>query len=137
MSFGGADDVSLAEARKLHAEARAVLVAGRDPLEERDRTKLDLTLQFADVADAYIAAHEARWHGAKTAQQTTSGGQGGLALGNAGYRRSAGVAPHPVEHLDDPVGERHPVALCLFFGPDVQPGWREHDLNREGNVVRG
>ena len=36
MSFGSADDVTLAEARKLHAEARALLLAGKDPLEEKD-----------------------------------------------------------------------------------------------------
>jgi integrase len=69
MSFGSADDVTLADARKLHAEARAVLLAGRDPLEERDRTKLDLSRRFADATEGYIADHEAGWRGPKSAQQ--------------------------------------------------------------------
>jgi integrase len=69
MSFGSADDVTLADARKLHAEARALLLAGKDPLEERDRTKLDLTRRFADVAEAYITDHEARWRSPRGASQ--------------------------------------------------------------------
>ncbi len=69
MSFGSADDVTLADARKLHAEARALLLVGKDPLEERDRVKLDLTRRFADVADAYIAAHEPRWRSPISARQ--------------------------------------------------------------------
>ena len=44
-------------------------MAGKDPLEEKDRTKLDLTRRFADVAEAYIADHEARWRGPRSAQQ--------------------------------------------------------------------
>jgi integrase len=69
MSLGSADDVALADARKAHAAARALLLDGKDPLEERDRTKLDLTRRFADVAEGYIADHEARWHGPRSAQQ--------------------------------------------------------------------
>ena len=69
MSFGSADDVTLAAARKLHAEARALLLAGKDPLEERDRAKLDLTRRFAEVAEAYITAHEPRWRGPHSARQ--------------------------------------------------------------------
>ena len=72
MGLGSADDVSLADARKLHAEARALLLAGKDPLEERGRAELDLTRRFEDVSTAYVTAHEARWHGAKTAQQWRS-----------------------------------------------------------------
>jgi integrase len=68
MSLGNADTTTLVEARKLHAEARALLLAGKDPLEERDRAKLDLTRRLADVADAYVAAHEARWRSPKTAR---------------------------------------------------------------------
>jgi integrase len=63
MSLGSADDVSLADARKAHAAARALLLAGQDPLEERDRAKLDLTRRFADVAAAYIEQHAPGWHG--------------------------------------------------------------------------
>ena len=68
MSFGSADDVTLAAARKLHAEARAA-TRRQGPLEERDRAKLDLTRRFAEVAEAYITAHEPRWRGPHSARQ--------------------------------------------------------------------
>ena len=38
-------------------------------MEERDRTKLDLTRRFADVADAYIADHEPGWRHPKSVVQ--------------------------------------------------------------------
>ena len=62
MSLGDADVVSLAEARKLHAEARALLLAGQDhPLEARARAKVDRSHSFGEAAEAYLAAHEPKW----------------------------------------------------------------------------
>ena len=39
MGLGSAEHVSLAEARALAAEARRLLAAGRDPIEERERER--------------------------------------------------------------------------------------------------
>jgi integrase len=69
MTFGTADDVTLADARKAHAAARALLLQGLDPLDERGRTKLDLTHRFAEVAEACIAARSQGWRNARGADQ--------------------------------------------------------------------
>lgn len=68
MGFGGTLTVTLAEARVKASEARAVLIEGRDPISERDRTKEKPT--FGTVADGLIeklnpefrnAKHRAQW----------------------------------------------------------------------------
>jgi integrase len=64
MSLGSADDVSLADARKLHAKERAILLAGTDPLAERERAKDERRRQahtFAEVAEICITSHQAGW----------------------------------------------------------------------------
>jgi integrase len=65
MSLGSADVISLAEARKLHAEARALLARGLDPLTERERARAKArpVVTFAAATEAYIAAHKASWKG--------------------------------------------------------------------------
>jgi integrase len=72
MSLGSADDVTLAQARAAHAEARGLLLRGLDPLDERGKTKLDLTHRFSEVAEACIASHEPGWRGAGSAAQWRS-----------------------------------------------------------------
>jgi integrase len=67
MVFGNAADLTLAAARAAHAEARALLVRGLDPLDERDRAKLDLSRSFADVALACISARAPQWRNPRTA----------------------------------------------------------------------
>jgi integrase len=69
MTFGNADDVSLAEARKVHAEARALLLRGLDPLDERGKTKLDLSHHFSDVAKVCIAAKAQGWRSPRWANE--------------------------------------------------------------------
>lgn len=69
MSLGDADVVSLAEARRRHAEARALLLAGQDPLEARARAKVDRSHTFAEVADLYITAHAPKWRNGRNAAQ--------------------------------------------------------------------
>jgi integrase len=72
MGLGSFDDVSLAEARDAVAEARKKVRAGTDPIDERrvakEATRAGLNT-FSEVADAYIAAHEASWRNAKHRQQ--------------------------------------------------------------------
>jgi integrase len=67
MSFGNADDVTLAEARAARDEARRQLRQGLDPLDERDRMRLDLSRSFADVAEATLAAKQPGWRNERTA----------------------------------------------------------------------
>jgi integrase len=66
MTFGNAADVTLAEARAKHAEARGLLLKGLDPLDERDRAKLDLSRSFADTAELCIAARAPQWRNPRT-----------------------------------------------------------------------
>jgi integrase len=65
MSLGSADVISLADARKLHTEARAMLARGIDPLAEREQAKAERSgmVTFAQAADAYIEAHRTAWRG--------------------------------------------------------------------------
>jgi integrase len=64
MSLGSADDISLADARTQHAKERAILLAGADPLGERERAReaqRQRTHSFAEVAETCITAHQAGW----------------------------------------------------------------------------
>ena len=67
MGFGPVGDVTLAEARDKAREARRHLLAGRDPLVERDRDKQTAT--FGDFADAYVETMKGQWSNLKTAHQ--------------------------------------------------------------------
>ena len=73
MGLGTVADVSLAEARDAAMEARKVVRRGINPIDERRAQRSQLAalagLTFAQVADAYIAAHEASWRNAKHRQQ--------------------------------------------------------------------
>jgi len=70
MGFGPVDDVSLAEARDLAYQARKLLLQGIDPI---DRRRADQAaaggITFREVADQYLAAHEASWRNPKHRQQ--------------------------------------------------------------------
>jgi integrase len=66
MSLGGADLVALADARRLHTEARALLAKGIDPLDAREAAKPKPTHTFAEVMEQCIAAHAAGWRGARS-----------------------------------------------------------------------
>jgi integrase len=61
MSLGGADVVTLAEARRLHTEARALLAKGIDPLDARKAAKHKPAHTFSEVAELYITTHRAAW----------------------------------------------------------------------------
>jgi integrase len=71
------DKVSLAKARQLAAEARALLRQGRDPIEARkagraadEKAQAEAAAHtFRAVAEVYIAAHEAGWRNAVHRQQ--------------------------------------------------------------------
>jgi integrase len=64
MSLGNADVLSLADARRLHTEARGLLARGIDPLAQRQEARAEKrsTVSFAEAAAAYLTAHRAGWH---------------------------------------------------------------------------
>ena len=72
--LGPYPEVSLADARVKAFEWRKLLVAGIDPLEQRnverasDRVAASKTITFDDCVDGYIAAHETAW-GSKHSKQ--------------------------------------------------------------------
>jgi integrase len=78
MGLGPLHTVTLAQARELAKACRASLLAGRDPLEERNATKLEAELEraktvtFDHCAEQYIAAHRGSWKNAKHAAQWES-----------------------------------------------------------------
>jgi hypothetical protein len=70
--LGRYPEISLAEARKLRDKARALALAGVDPIDERERQKAGASADkpaFDDCARLYIAAHEAAWRNLKHRQQ--------------------------------------------------------------------
>ena len=74
MGLGALSDVSLAEAREAAAAARKLVRQGVDPIARRRSERADTAARsrlntFADVAEAYIAAHEAGWRNARHRQQ--------------------------------------------------------------------
>ena len=66
MGLGSALAVPLVRARELAGEARAKIAAGIDPLVERQKALVSVAapLTFADVAETYMADHEAEWRNA-------------------------------------------------------------------------
>jgi integrase len=67
MGLGSARDVPLARARELAAECRAIVAAGRDPLQARaaSRTAERPVPTFGECADAFIAAKQSEWRNEK------------------------------------------------------------------------
>ena len=58
-------ELSLADARKKHFEARILIAEGKDPLSERRKalaqTKREALTRFSDVAESYIEEHRFKW----------------------------------------------------------------------------
>jgi integrase len=78
MGLGSLADVSLAEARELAREARALVRQGVDPIAKRQAARSQLRLDaakamtFQECAERYIASHEAGWRNSKHAAQWPS-----------------------------------------------------------------
>jgi len=75
MGLGSVQDMTLAQAREEAAECRRLVRDKRDPIEARKaehaqrRAEEAKAVTFQDVAERYIAAHEAAWRNAKHRQQ--------------------------------------------------------------------
>ena len=71
MGLGAVANVSLAEARSAAAVQRALLQAGKDPIDERQAlpSRDEGTKTFREAADAYIAANRSGWKNVKHADQ--------------------------------------------------------------------
>ncbi len=78
LGIGPLDTVSLAAARTAARECREQLLAGLDPIEEREAGKRKAatatakSITFAKAAETYIASHEAGWRNGKHRQQWTN-----------------------------------------------------------------
>ncbi len=74
MGLGALSEVSLAEAREAAVAARKLVRQGVDPIDQRQAKRAEATARaglntFAEVADAYMAAHAAGWRNPKHRQQ--------------------------------------------------------------------
>lgn len=74
MGLGGADVVSLSEAREKALDARRLLLEGRDPIDARNiaRQARMGAVTFREAAERYIETHKPGWRNAKHAAQWTS-----------------------------------------------------------------
>ena len=75
MGIGSVRVLGLAEARAKAAECRRLIADGKDPIQERNKTRAEATLTvaarmtFDQCAATYIAAHRDGWRNAKHAEQ--------------------------------------------------------------------
>jgi integrase len=78
MGLGPLHTLSLADARERARECRQLLLAGRDPIEERkarrqsQRLETARSMTFRDCAEAYVTAHAAGWRNEKHRAQWSS-----------------------------------------------------------------
>jgi integrase len=73
MGLGSWEDISLAQARDLAADARKLLRASIDPIEAKqaggEQSGGRKAISFEQAAERYVREHEAAWKNAKTAQR--------------------------------------------------------------------
>jgi len=72
--LGPARDIGLAEARRLAAEARRLLIDGQDPIDERRaaRAARAATISFAEAGGDYVKSHSPGWRSQKHLRQWES-----------------------------------------------------------------
>jgi integrase len=69
MGFGSLKDISLQEARKKLAEARKMMLDGKDPLYERNLKKFLNVPTFLECCESYIDIHKSDWKNPKSELQ--------------------------------------------------------------------
>jgi integrase len=138
MGLGAFPDVSLAEARDAAAAARKQVRQGVNPIDERRATRTAVAASaglntFAQVADAYIAAHAASWRNAKHRQQwrNTLDTYARPVLGNLGV---AVVDTGAVMRVLEPIWREKPETASRLRGRiesvldyATARGWRRGD----------
>jgi integrase len=78
MGLGATHTLSLREARELARECRKLVLAGRDPIEERRGERMQRKIErargatFRECAERFLAAHEAAWKNDKHREQWRS-----------------------------------------------------------------
>ena len=74
LGLGPFHTIGLAQARKRAAEARQLLIGGKDPIDAKraSRAAQAAAMTFAQAAEAYMEAHRAGWRSAKHASQWRS-----------------------------------------------------------------
>lgn len=97
MGLGTAAVVTLQEARQIALQARRLVAAGADPLEERRLARSATRRTWGEAVDAFITAHKAGWKGDAQAEQWLN------SLATHGPERSL-----PVSQIDT-----HVVLACL------------------------
>lgn len=108
MGLGPASDVKLAEAREAAQQARKLVLAGKDPIEERkhQRTAAQVednrTITFKKFAEDYITTHKPGWRNQKHAQQWANT-LATYAYSAIGAKPVADVTPDDVVGLLSPI----------------------------------
>ena len=138
MGLGTLSDVSLAEARDAAMAARKLVKQGTDPIDRRRAARAEAASRaglntFAEVADAYIAAHEAGWRNDKHRQQwrNTLDTYAGPILGKLGV---AMVDTGAVMRVLEPIWREKPETASRLRGRiesvldcATARGWRTGD----------
>lgn len=137
MGLGPLPDVTLADAREAAGKCRAALREGIDPIERRRKDKADLrdaagAMTFRQVADRYLAAHEAAWTSVKHRRHWRAT----LDLAHAafGERSISSVTTGDVMRVLEPIWHEKPETASRLRGRmeavldyAAARGWRSGD----------
>lgn len=137
MGLGPFPDVSLADGREAARKCRAMVREGQDPIDARKQVKAANrakagALTFKQVADRYIAAHEASWSNEKHKYQWRQTLD--VAAAGFGYRLVADVATGDVMRVLDKIWQVKPETASRLRGRiesvldyATARGWRTGD----------
>jgi integrase len=119
MGLGPFPDVPLADAREAARQCRAATRQSKDPIEERRSAKATArntsrAMNFRQVADRYIAAHEAGWRNAKHRYQWRATLD--LACEQIGRTPVAAIATGDVMRVLDPIWREKPETASRLRG---------------------
>jgi integrase len=120
MGLGPFPDVSLADAREAAHRCRTALRQGQDPIEGRRKAKAaaltatSRAVTFRQVADRYLAAHEAAWRNAKHRYQWRA--TLGLACEQIGRMPVTVIATGDVMRVLEPIWQEKPETASRLRG---------------------
>ncbi len=119
MGLGPFPDVALADAREAARQCRAAVRQGNDPIEDRRKAQAAArdtprAMTFRQVADRYLAAHEAAWRNEKHRYQWRATLD--LACEQMGRTTVAAVATGDVMRVLDPIWREKPETASRLRG---------------------